>query len=299
MLTSNGRTRRPAARSQAASALRASATPCPSAAACTTMPESVKIGPRLRIDALDPGELQPQPPAGVVVVVQQHVVAKVLRPPQRVAALEQRRSCTPASAPRRTAGRPAGRDSGRAPCESPTSTSSRAKSTRCTDGADAQIDLGMRGCESGRGAAPATAPRTRAPCSPSRGRRRARRSARRSRRRSDRKRRARPAGSVCPSSVSRSPRGSRRNSRTPSMLLEPSDLMADRRLGDVQLAGGAGEAEVSRRGLERAQRRERRQTAGHRQVPGMSSIHVFHEKRSFVKRLRLALCQSQDSRERT
>jgi hypothetical protein len=49
----------------------------------------------------------------------------------------------------------------------------------------------------------------------------------------------------------------------PEQLLERADLMADRGLGDVQLGGGAREAEMSGGGLESAQCCERRQTAGH------------------------------------
>ena len=49
-------------------------------------------------------------------------------------------------------------------------------------------------------------------------------------------------------------------------LLQPLDLMADRRLGDAQLLRRPGEGEMPRRGLEGAQRVER----GDRQdyIPG-------------------------------
>ena len=53
----------------------------------------------------------------------------------------------------------------------------------------------------------------------------------------------------------------------PQMLLQRPDLMADRGLGHVQLAGGPGEAQMARRGLEGAQRRERRQALGHGSSP--------------------------------
>lgn len=52
----------------------------------------------------------------------------------------------------------------------------------------------------------------------------------------------------------------------PEMLLERLHLMADRGLGDVQLLGGPGEAEMARRGLEGAERVEGRETAGHRRI---------------------------------
>ena len=47
-------------------------------------------------------------------------------------------------------------------------------------------------------------------------------------------------------------------------LLEAADLVTDRRGSDVQLACGPGEAERPGGGLERAQRRQRRQRTGHR-----------------------------------
>ena len=50
-------------------------------------------------------------------------------------------------------------------------------------------------------------------------------------------------------------------------LLQGLDLVADGRLGDVQLLGGAGEAQMPRRGLEGAQSVERRQALGHGYLP--------------------------------
>ena len=76
---------------QAANAVRPSATPCPSAAACTTMAGVRESQVTAGVHPVDPGELQPQPPAGGVVIVQQHVVPEI--PPAAAAgALEQRRA---------------------------------------------------------------------------------------------------------------------------------------------------------------------------------------------------------------
>src|SRR6185437_15508992 len=68
-------------------------------------------------------------------------------------------------------------------------------------------------------------------------------------------------------------------------VLQPLDLMADRGLGDVQLACGLGEAQVPRGRLERPQAIERRQPRSHRPVsPYMTLFHPKRYKVSFVER---------------
>ena len=58
----------------------------------------------------------------------------------------------------------------------------------------------------------------------------------------------------------------------PQVRLQALDLMTDRRLGDVQFLGGAGERKMARRGLEDAERIKGRQTAGHRQTSYLDKI---------------------------
>ena len=57
--------------------------------------------------------------------------------------------------------------------------------------------------------------------------------------------------------------------RPAQLALQVLDLMADRRVGDAELVAGLAEAEMARRRLERAQRRERRQ-------PGTHAHEVVH-----------------------
>ena len=72
--------------------------------------------------------------------------------------------------------------------------------------------------------------------------------------------------------------------RRAQVLLERADLMADRRLGDEQLVGRLGEAEVAGRGLERAQRIERRQSGRHAALLSMSQTYRLDEQPSFVSK---------------
>src|SRR5665213_1919673 len=70
----------------------------------------------------------------------------------------------------------------------------------------------------------------------------------------------------------------------PQFLLKPPDLMADRGLGDVQLASRVGKAQVPRSGLECAQSVQRWQPGGHVAVSlYMSLYHMKRHKVSFVE----------------
>ena len=59
--------------------------------------------------------------------------------------------------------------------------------------------------------------------------------------------------SAAPASVSTTPRQTRRNNATPSSRSRPGHVVADRRLGQAEVAGGRAEAGVPRRRIEHRQ----------------------------------------------
>ena len=215
-----------------------------------------------RVHALDAGELQPELPAAVVVVVEEHVVAEVLRTLQRVGAVQELRTA----------------DRHHALAEQPVGPQTR---IAAAPHADADVDVVAREIHEFRGCADpqieirvSGAEATEPGQEPFGGERREH-ADRQVAARADRCEPGGRGGDLIEGLAHRrqvalgllgqqEPTRQAPEQPHPQAFLEALDLMADRGLGHVQLVRCTGEAQMARRCLEGAQRVERRQTPAHR-----------------------------------